>query len=757
METQPAENVTSSWGTTTPAVAALTVVDLGRGRPTALVAKHFAEMGATVFRISPPGGDPLREASPGFGVWGKQVIAADISALDDLVRHADICLVGGEDHPDLDWCFDPEALRLQNERLITVSIGAFSGPPTDNDHAVEVLVQARTGLTFEHFEDEPVLISTSPGIFGSALLAIIGTWAALLSRTRTGKGQSVRTSMEDGVAFLWSQLWMTAKGPSDTFDIFAPKDMRHLVFECKGGDYLQFTFGTPGSVAAVYDILGINKVVDPDDKGGPDASRGAANYFGDCDLMTPYVKAMDREALLSQLWAKGIAAEPVLAPGECWADQRTLPPSLIHESEHAHRFVGSPLSFMAGGEVPEAGSGRTVAHQATDGAPAQDSTGEAPLTGVRILDFGDFVAGPFASRILADLGAAVTKIERVHGAPGPVTFRNLLTTNRGKQKIRVDLKSDEGMEVVRRLCANADVVHHNFRVGVPERLGLDARSLRATHPNLIVQTATAYGLTGPKATRSGFDMSIAAFTGHYLRSGGRGNLPLWYRIPLIDYVCGALGAVGIMVSLYERATSGAIIDSEVSLLSASLFLLSELVETPTGDFVGAPPLDHQRRGFHPAEHLYQTSDGWIALCVPTERIAARVFETLGLELAVRPLQEWNGREGNGLTEILRGETSATAVKAAREAGAWAEVCTPDALVRLFHGEPYAHPYVVRFADPDHGEIAGCFGPFVTFSDWVASGQVGTVARAGAHTRELLAGLGYRPEDIEDLYSRGHVA
>lgn len=718
----------------TPAMDELLVVDLGRGRPPAIVARLLAAFGARVVRVAPPGGDPFDDLHPAQRAWREGVAVADAGDIDSLLAEADVCLVGGEDLPGLEWSFDAGALAAGNPNLVVLDICGFVTEANMDCPAVETLVQARSGMTFEHFADRPTLFSFAPASYGAALLGIVGVLAALVARHDRGGGQVVRTSMEQGLVMLWSQLWTDAENRLD-FSVVAPPDLRHLIFRCADGEYLQFTYGTPGAVAKVYDLLGIDEEVDPRDPGAPSVTRGPDNYYGRRDLLAPAVAGWPRQKLLDALRARGIAAEPVLAPGDCWDDEQLAAGGLIATTADGTRTPAVPVSVQPAGR-PHATS--------ASGSPAARS---GPLVGTTVLDFGTLVAGPYASQLLWQLGADVIKIEQVGGQAGAATVRSLLAANRGKRSVCVDAKSPRGQEVIRRLCAAADVVQHNFRVGVAERLGIDPDTLTGRNPGLVTLTTTAFGRTGPKATDAGLDMVVAALTGHSQRSGGADQEPLWYRVPVLDYVCGALGAAGVLAGLYARRAGGRGSDVHVSLLGAALFVLSDLVRQPDGRFTGAPALDAERLGFAPNDRLYRTADGWVAVSARTAEQAAGLARLAG------------AGEGPATAEAvaaaLRGMTSAEALSCLRGHGVWAQECVRDAWARLADGA--VRPTYVRDVWAErYGTVTGCFGELLELADLRPAPSVLALATKGEHTRQVLAEVGYGKDEIEALLESGAV-
>src|SRR5260370_40318092 len=158
-----------------------------------------------------------------------------------------------------------------------------------------------------------------------------------------------------------------------------------------------------------------------------------------------------------------------------------------------------------------------------------------PLDGMLVLDFGAYMAGPFANRLVADLGARVIKVEEYGGDPmrGP-QLRLLLGVQRSKESIAVDLKSAEGRAIVHDLVRKADVIHNNMRVGAMDRLGMGVEELRALNPRLIYCHSSGYGNAGEWSRLPTFEPLHSALTGMLRRTGGEGNPPHHY-LTHMDY------------------------------------------------------------------------------------------------------------------------------------------------------------------------------------------------------------------------------
>ena len=185
----------------------------------------------------------------------------------------------------------------------------------------------------------------------------------------------------------------------------------------------------------------------------------------------------------------------------------------------------------------------------------------AALSGLKLVDFGAFIAGPYAARILGDLGATVIKVE----PPGGETMRpkdernfsshkgqNVVT--RGTRDIVVDLKTEEGRSIVHKLISDADVVSQNMRPGVAERLGIGYQDVKKINPSAIYLFSPGFGSNGPRSHLPSFEPLNSAFVGIHYRTGGEGNSPI--QSMSLDGFCGLLAACGVMMALLYRQKTG---------------------------------------------------------------------------------------------------------------------------------------------------------------------------------------------------------
>lgn len=207
---------------------------------------------------------------------------------------------------------------------------------------------------------------------------------------------------------------------------------------------------------------------------------------------------------------------------------------------------------------------------------------EGPLVGIRVLDFTQFLSGPFGTQILGDLGAEVIKIESPSGDLARIVPPNLvegdssyfLSINRNKRSIVIDLKSDLGTDLALRMIDACDVVIENNRPGVMERLGLGYPSVQARNPRAVYCSISGFGQTGPDRDLPAYDMIVQAMSGGMSMTGEPGRSPVRAGIPIADLNAGMYAAIGILAALHERQRTGRGRFVDVSMLDAQLAMTS---------------------------------------------------------------------------------------------------------------------------------------------------------------------------------------
>jgi crotonobetainyl-CoA:carnitine CoA-transferase CaiB-like acyl-CoA transferase len=275
-----------------------------------------------------------------------------------------------------------------------------------------------------------------------------------------------------------------------------------------------------------------------------------------------------------------------------------------------------------------------------------------PLAGIKVIELCHVMAGPTCGLMLADLGADVIKVEKIPGGDDvrqsippsvggePATF---LMMNRNKRGIAVDLKTEDGKRVVRRLLADADVVTENYRRGVMERMGLGYEALKRANPKLIYCSISGFGRTGPYADRAGYDLIAQAMSGLMSITGeGPGRPPVKVGAPVADITAGILAALGVVAALHarERTGEGQMVDTSLFEAGITLTYWQSAIALATG--IAPGPMGSA----HPLNAPYQafaTADGWVTVGAANQNNWLRLIELLDRrELADDPRFATNG-------------------------------------------------------------------------------------------------------------------
>ncbi|TFW16582.1 CoA transferase [Massilia arenosa] len=412
-----------------------------------------------------------------------------------------------------------------------------------------------------------------------------------------------------------------------------------------------------------------------------------------------------------------------------------------------------PSSPGAGGASPgsaAAACGNAVAAQA-----------RRPLDGIRVLDLSAYIAGPYGCTLLADMGADVIKVEppagdnlRKYPSTLPNESRAFLGVNRSKRGIALDLKQKDGLEILLKLVDTADVLVHNFRPGVPERLGIGYEQLKARRPQLVYCAVTGYGDTGPMKDNAGYDQVLQTFTGICTLQGPAGGPPEIVYGSVVDYYAAAMVASGVSAALFERTRSGSGQYVGVSLLRSALAMQSARLI-----YAQDEPLDIGRdmrsggiTGIHPCKegHLYlsaNTPHFWQTLCERTG--LSQVADDERYDSVKK-----RAVHADVLVPLLRQALSA------RTALEWEQVFgtdVPCAAARSVE-EMFAHPQVLAeqmvatMPHPVVGSYQG-FTEAVRFGDAPVPAPFAAPA-FGQHSSEVLKAHGYSDGEIERLRSLG---
>ncbi|GAA4485708.1 CoA transferase [Rhodococcus olei] len=388
-----------------------------------------------------------------------------------------------------------------------------------------------------------------------------------------------------------------------------------------------------------------------------------------------------------------------------------------------------------------------------------------PLDGVRVVDFGQFIAAPAATQILVDLGADVIKVEPVQGESsrligiyGEAILRNY---NRNKRCIALDLKDEQGIRVARDLIAGADIVVQNLRPGVMESFGLGAEQVRAAHPSVIYATVSGFGLHGPSKYRPGLDIAAQAESGIMWVTGEADGEPQRVGFPAVDAVAGHVFAQAILGAYIRRLRTGEGDTVETSLLEVAVHL-----QGPNWGEYLITGIEPMRKGngqatVAPAADVMPTRDGAIVVSAYSVVHFDRLCSLLGLpDVARDPRFDTNEarvRNRPALLELLRAEFAKMTSDEAMT------LLTPNGVVAgriSSYGEVRKNPDVeatgifIDVADPSGIEHTTLGSPW----------HLGSIPRfsatgapaLGQHTAEVLTELGYAAADIDDLTTAGVV-
>ena len=387
------------------------------------------------------------------------------------------------------------------------------------------------------------------------------------------------------------------------------------------------------------------------------------------------------------------------------------------------------------------------------------------LGGIRVLDFGRFIAGPYCAALLGDLGADVIRVERVDGGEDryvpPVADTGegglYLQMNRNKRCLTLDLAHDDGRRIVRQLVGTADVVVANLPPSTLKQLGLDYATLELLNPRIVLDTVTAYGPGGPYSERPGFDSIGQAMSGAMFMSG-LPDAPARAAVPYVDVSTAQALAMGTLAALWSRERSGHGQLVEGSLLRTSLVMgNSVLIEQA---LKGPNRVPQGNRGFTAApSDLFRASDGWLVVATIGQPMFERWCKLIGQpELVDDPRfadDEQRGNHSQAISELMAAWCAERSCSAVLQALAAAKI--PAAPV-LSPQQALDDPHI-RAADllqqrpvtgsAQHAPIAP--HPVDLSADPAVFAR--SAPALGQHTDEILAELGYDAAAVAALRAR----
>jgi crotonobetainyl-CoA:carnitine CoA-transferase CaiB-like acyl-CoA transferase len=392
-----------------------------------------------------------------------------------------------------------------------------------------------------------------------------------------------------------------------------------------------------------------------------------------------------------------------------------------------------------------------------------------PLSGIRVIDYSHFLAGPFMGRCMAALGAEVIKVERPKaGDPGRAHpyFKDgqsgyFLQQNMGKQGLCIDLRDKRGLELMQKLADTADVFIENYRPGALDRLGLGYKALSARNPKLVYCSVSAYGHTGPYAERPGFGLIAEAMSGAMAHVGNPGEAPPLLRMPLADMYTGIHGVAAINAALLGRLSSGRGQHIDLALYDCMISMHDFAVQRYF--MSGGTDLPKQTGSGQPDSTLYgvfSARDGYLVIAAQVDDAWQRLAKLIGGETLANDARFTTPNARNAhydeAMSIVRGWTLAqpsrdACLKALGAAGvASAPVQTIDEVVA--DPQVKARGMLVEQEHPVLGRVTLPNLPF-HFSDCDTTIRT-TAPLMGQHNRAIAESLGFSADEVTAMQKDG---
>jgi crotonobetainyl-CoA:carnitine CoA-transferase CaiB-like acyl-CoA transferase len=787
----------------------------------------MADYGAEVIKVEPPGGDPFR-FQPAWISWnrGKQGIVLDLSTPEgrehaiQLAGAADVLVESFRPGDMADWGLAYDTLSQLYPRLVYCSITGFGQQgPLRRVKGYEGVVAAKAGrmlnLQGQPTREGPVYSAVNTGSWHASQAAVRGIMGALRVRDLCGRGQWVQTSIVQNLASPHDNNVGTGGLVNMQLRRLDPQrfpgrpgsrglsSIGYIPVRTRDGTWLQHANQRVPHIQGHLKAIGLGHLLEDERfKKVPAISVDNRELLRREILQKQLEKTAD-EWMELYLQDGNIAAEPyrnsiqamehpaVLANGAIVTihdprvgSLRTLAPLVDFKDTPGEPSGPAPEVGQHNAEVLGRLRQRATATSGGVAAAAAATVPAHPLSGVTILDLATIQAGPYSAALLADLGARVIKLDATdrrldEGRRSTAQAMPDARTYAGKECLQVDLQTPEGKDIVHRLITKADVLLHNYRLGVPERLQVDWETCRKLNPRLIHVWMGTYGEHGVHARRPGAHPIPGAVMGGAMRQMGRGMPPPPEQGMDMEEIVEATRwimksnwgpdqntspavATGIVLGLRARDLTGKGQPVHVTMLNANAWTNADEYY----DHANRPPLampDEEIHGLHALYRLYRCREGWVFLgCLFQDEweTFCRTVQRSDF-LADRRFATREARQAND--EAL--STEIAGILAGRSAAEWEEVLIQADIgcVRAdeaLEGEFYAdHPHAranalsVEVEHPSVGTYLR-YGGLVEFS--LTPGLYRTTPQIGQHTRPLLRELGYDDQYIEDLGKRGIV-
>jgi crotonobetainyl-CoA:carnitine CoA-transferase CaiB-like acyl-CoA transferase len=600
---------------------ALGTSELGLGMAGGVPGMVLADLGAKVTRVI----DPVGIAIDRDVVWGrawhrdKQLVATDdVEQIRALLAAADVALVYGDETRIEQRGFGYAEIARAHPSLVYARVRpSRTGCGVVPDYGL--LVEAHAGFCsqLQGHRPGPIFVDVRAPGAGTTFILLSSVLALLRRRALTQQGGWTETSLYDGMLATLGTMIGRAEHAPDHVESYWENGSTfpNFMYRCQDDELIQVWFGGKGMYEKVIQVLG-----DEPSTAGYYAEQVSGQLQVRAQRWRELFTAQPASVWMERLRAVGVACEPVLAPGEALKDPHLTAAGIALE-RGAEVLVSGGISLERGAEVLVSGA---ISVERGPAAVEPAASGGALLAGVRVLDFSAFVAGPLSAQVLADLGAEVIKVEPPEGEAMRAAAYAIAACQRGKRSLAIDITSAAARPVVERLIAWADVVLHNFRVGVSARLGIDEATVLRINPRAVYLHSSAFGAQGPRAKMPGNDALMQALTGFEHAVGGSDNAPLAATWIPIDMAGGWVGAIGVLAGLYARATQarGQVVNT--SLLGAGMLLQSGTY-LRDGKVVRQPELDRDQTGYGAGYRIYECADGrWLAVVIADVEVWQRV-------------------------------------------------------------------------------------------------------------------------------------
>lgn len=801
------------------------VLDFSWGMAGGLATAVLADFGSEVIKVEPPDGDPFRSA-PAWLAWnrGKKSIVLDLktnegrSRAHRLTEQADVVLEAFRPGVAHRLGIDYSTLSGINPRVVYASISGWGQQgPLSQVAGYEGVVAAKSGR-MASFEGQlnragPAYAAVQVGTWAASQAAVRGILAALRARDTNGHGHWVRTSiLQNMIPYDLAGLIMRQLSRSDP-ERFPPDSLgaqlrlpmlQYIPVRTKDGRWLQHANLMDRLFRSYLKAIGLGWVFEEElFKNAPSMNHESREALRELILNKMQERTLD-EWMAIYMADGNIAAEPFQYATDGMkhdqfvhnghaveiADPRvrrlTTPGLLAHLSDTPGE-VGGPAPDLGQhtAEILDRISPKRDRNPDTSERTNADAvgavTGRPLLDRITVLDFSMVIAGPYGAAMLADMGARVIKIDAtpereqtisIGGGMVPLNLKNYA----GKEAIQVNLQTPEGQKIVHQLIARADVLLHNFRPGVPQRLTIDWDTCRQINSRLIHVYVGAYGSTGPHSRRPGAHPIPGALFGGALRQAGRANPPPSEQPMDLEQIkemsrllmraneanpdpnTSQAVATSIMLALFARARSDRGQAIEVTMLQGNAWANAD----DAYDYQGRPAVrlpDEQCYGLNALYRLYPASEGWVFLaCVFDHEWQFFCRAVNRPDLLTDPrFATAQARTANDIE--LASEIGA--IFAARAADIWEQLLTSAdvACVRADidtgafleeHPQAAANRMTVQVESPRfgrylrHGAVVDSFGVPVELEHGSFPGE---------HTVRVMRELGYSESQIGELRAR----